>query len=275
MSEANVAAKAALDEIKSGEKTTASDAGHDIPVSDGTDNLSDIELEAMEHGWSPEGVEGKRNLSAEEFMDRKPLYDDIRNLKKRTQKLQEGLEASLKMQEGIRKREREKVIAELTAKKREALEEQEYDAVMEIDKELLAAQTEEDETPAITNADFEEWVEENKWYHQNTEMQEYADMIGAGYYSKHPKAPMREVYEFVSKETAKRFPDEIKGKSGNRRRQSAVEGAGQGRVGSTGGGRPTKYSVNDLPEADREIMKTILRAHPKMTQQDYLESYFG
>lgn len=272
MSEANDAAKAALGEIRKGE---GADPGTAIPVSDGTDNYTDIELEAAEHGWSSQGVEGKRNLSAEEFMDRQPLYDDIRNLKKQTRKLQDGLEASLKMQEGIRKREREKTIAELNAKKRNALEEQEFDQVMEIDKELLAAHTQEDDPIVTTNADFDIWVESNEWYHSNTEMREYADMMGAGYYAKNPKAPMREVYEFVGKEAARRFPDEIGGSNSNKRRQSAVEGAGQGRVGSTGGGRPTRYSVNDLPEQDREIMKRILAVSPKMTQKDYLESYFG
>lgn len=35
-----------------------------------TPEYSEIELEAIEHGWNPEGVEGKRNLSAEEFLDR-------------------------------------------------------------------------------------------------------------------------------------------------------------------------------------------------------------
>ena len=273
MSTANDAAKAALAEIKAGEGSV--DPGTVIPESDGTDNLSDVELEAVDHGWTPEGVEGKRNLTAEEFMDRKPLYDDIRNLKKQTRKLQDGLEASLKMQQGIREREREKVIQELNAKKREALEENEYDQVMEIDKELLAVHTQEEEPIVNTNADFDVWVDENEWYHQNTEMREYADMIGAGYFAKHPKAPMKEVYEFVGKEAAKRFPDELGGGNSNRRRQSAVEGAGQGRVGSSGGGRPTKYSVNDLPEQDREIMNTILRAHPKMSKQDYLKQYFG
>ena len=77
---------------------------------------TEAELEAIEHGWNPDGAEGKRNLSAEEFMDRQPLYDDIRSLKKQTRKLQDGIEAMKQMQDGIRHRERQQVIAELNIK---------------------------------------------------------------------------------------------------------------------------------------------------------------
>lgn len=54
---------------------------------------SDIEVKAIEMGWNPEGVEGKRNLSAEEFVDRKELYDSIHSLKKQNKRLEEGYEA--------------------------------------------------------------------------------------------------------------------------------------------------------------------------------------
>ena len=53
MSEANDAAKAALNEIKAGEQPGASDEGKYIRVSDGTDNDPDIETQAAEMGWSP------------------------------------------------------------------------------------------------------------------------------------------------------------------------------------------------------------------------------
>lgn len=273
MSEANDAAKAALNEIKAGEQPGASDEGKYIPVSDGTDNYTDIETQAAEMGWSPEGVEGKRNLSAEEFVDRQVLYDDIRSLKKSNKKLQEGLEASLKSVEGVRKREREKTIAELNAQKREALEENDFDSVMKIDEDLATVRAEPVEPQ--NNSAFDGWVEDNPWYHSNTEMRQFADMMGAGYHEQHKEASLSQVYEHVELETRKRFPDHFDNGNANRRRQSAVEGAGQGRQGSEGGGKPTRYTERDLPEQDRVIMDTILRAHPKMTKQDYLKQYFG
>jgi len=39
--------------------------------------FSEVEQDAMSKGWSPDGVEGKPNLSAEEFVARQPLYDKL------------------------------------------------------------------------------------------------------------------------------------------------------------------------------------------------------
>ncbi len=189
-------------------------------------------------------------------------------------KVIDALSEVIKSVEGVRKREREKTIAELNTQKREALEEQDYDSVMKIDADLEVIRAEPVESPQNNNA-FDGWVDDNPWYHSNTEMRQFADMMGAGYHEQNKEANLGQVYEYVEAETRKRFPDHFDKGNANRRRQSAVEGASQGRQGSDGGGRPTRYSVNDLPEQDRAIMDTILRAHPKMTKQDYLKSYFG
>lgn len=270
MSVENDAAKAALNEIKGAEHSKEvvinPDTGTTIPG-----DASDIEAQAAERGWTPEGVEGKRNLTAEEFLDRQVLYDDIRNLKKSNKKLTDGIEAMRKMQDGIRAREREKTIKELNAQKREALEEQNYDEVMKIDESLREVHSEPIEPQ--TNIVFDNWVEENQWYHSNTEMRRYADTLGAGYYAENPKIPMEKVYEYVAKEAKLRFPEEFG--NANRNRQSAVEGAGQGRTGSAGGGKPTRYKVSDLPPQDRQIMDSILRVTKGMTEADYLKQYFG
>ena len=108
------------------------------------------EQEAMEHGWKPEGAEGKRNLSAEEFLDRQPLYDEMRSLKKQTRKLQEGMKAMEGMHDGIRARERADTIAELTAAKITALENDEYDQVVAIDDRDIPARAAQDaEAPEV------------------------------------------------------------------------------------------------------------------------------
>jgi hypothetical protein len=267
MSEVNDAAKAALDDIKASEGNASEDNS-----SGDTDNTSDIETQAADMGWTPEGVEGKRNLTAEEFVDRQGLYTDIKNLKKSNKKLQDGLDATLKMQDGIRERERAKVIKELHAEKKEALEEENYDKVIKIDEDLATARAEA--TTDVPNRAFDGWVEDNPWYRSNTEMQQFADMMGAGINQANDKLPMADVYAKVRAEVEKRFPEEFETGNAARRRQSAVEGAGQGRQGAGGGGKPTRYSVADLPAQDREIMKTVRRA-TGMSEQDYLKSYFG
>ena len=235
-------------------------------VVDGVEDYSDVEVQAMEHGWNPEGIDGKRNLTAEEFLDRQPLYDDIRSLKKQTRKLQDGIEAMKQMQEGIRTREREKTIRELQASKKLALENENYDAVIEIDDHIAQARVQEN-TPK-SNLAFEQWVDKNDWYHQDQDMKEYADMIGAGYFQQNPNRNVTDVYEYVSKEVKARYPEKF-GNS-NRERHSPVEGARKGRSSTSS----AKHSARDLPEEDRRIMETIVRSGA-MTKEDYLKEYFS
>jgi hypothetical protein len=226
---------------------------------------SEVEQKAIELGWNPEGVEGKPFLSAEEFVGRQPLYDDIRSLKKQQRKLQEGIEAMKEMQKGIRERERTKVLNELKAQKKLALENENYDAVIEIDDQIAEHKAAKDEPQQ--NEQFEAWVENNEWYHQDSEMKQYADMIGAGYFQTNPNKKPEEVFEYVTKEVKTRFAEKFG--NPNRSRPNPVEGASRGRP--KGG---AKHKVSDLPPDARSIMNTILRTGT-MTEAEYLKDYFG
>ena len=226
---------------------------------------SETEQEAIEHGWNPDGVEGKANLSAEEFMARQPLYDDLRAQNKRIKRLQEGMEAMKKFNAGIAERERAKVIDELKAAKKVALENENYDAVIEIDDKIVEEQTRS--TEPQTNTAFESWVDENPWYHDNPEMKQYADMIGTGYHQTNKDAAITDVYSYVAEEVKKRFPDKFG--NPNRGKPSPVEGASKGRQSTS-----KKYSAKDLPEADRQIMRTIVRAGG-ITEEEYLKQYYS
>lgn len=226
---------------------------------------TEVEQKAIEMGWNPEGVEGKENLSAEEFVGRAPLYDETRSLKKQLRKLQDGMEAMKQMQSGIRERERAKTIQELNAQKKAALADENYDAVIEIDDAIAAERAEKDEPQS--NEVFESWVENNEWYHQDSDMKQYADTIGAGYFQRNPKKDPKEVFEYVTQEVKERFP----GKFGNpnRNKPNPVEGASRGRPKGS-----AKHTASDLPEEDRAIMRTILRTGT-MKEAEYLKDYFG
>jgi len=225
--------------------------------------LSDIEQEAVNLGWVADGVEGKRNLSAEEFVDRQRLYEDIRGLKKQNRKLQDGLTAMKDFQATIRSNERERVIAELNTAKKTALEQEDYNAVVAIDDKIAKQRV--PEVPQSNEA-FESWIDDNDWYHQNDEMKQYADMIGTGYFQQNPRKDMNDVYKYVTEEVKKRFPDSFENRE--RSKPNSVEGAGKGRAKTS-----KRHSAKDLPEDARQIMKTIVRTGT-MTEAEYLASYF-
>lgn len=227
---------------------------------------TEAEIEAMEHGWNPEGVEGKRTLTAEEFLDRQPLYDEQKRLKKEIRELKKGMSAVLEMQEQVRERDRAALIAELNAQKINALENDDYDRVIAIDDQIAEERATAKANPP-NNAAFESWVEDNEWYHQDTEMKKYADTIGAGYYQNNPDTPMEDIYEFVAKEVKARFPEKFG--NVNRSKPTPVEGARRGRAGAK-----SKHTARDLSEDERRVMRTILRASDKLTEAEYLKQYF-
>jgi len=232
---------------------------------EGGTEYTEVEIKAIEMGWNPDGVEGKENLTAEEFVGRAPLYDETRSLKKQLRKMQDGMEAMKQMQDGIRERERIKTINELNAQKKAALADENYDAVIEIDDAIAAERADKDTTQS--NEVFESWVEDNDWYHQDSEMKQYADTIGAGYFQQNPKKQPKEVFEYVTKEVKARFAEKFG--NPNRSKPNPVEGASRGRP--KGG---AKHKASDLPSEDRAIMRTILRTGT-MTEAEYLKDYFG
>ncbi len=236
-------------------------------VEEVADEYTEIEQEALEQGWNPEGAEGKLNLSAEEVMGRKPLYDEIHNLKRKTKRLDEAFTAMQSHQSHIRKQERDKVMVELNTQKAEAVNIGDGDAVVKIDNELAAHREEEiaDNKPEA-NIAFKDWIETNNWYNDSPEMKDYADMIGNGYSNTHPDISMEDVYAHVAKETKIRFPDKFE--NPKRSKSNPVEGAAKGRAGKSG-----KHSVKDLPDTAREIMNTLVRSKA-LTQEQYLAEYF-
>lgn len=233
---------------------------------------SEVELEAIEHGWNPEGVEGKRNLSAEEFMDRQKFYDDIRALKRENKATREQLDALKKYQGMIREKERERVINELKAKKKLALESEDYDSVIEIDEQMgkLHNEKEEEDTPSQTfNQEFEDWVDRNSWYKNDPDLKEEADTLGNAYFQrKGGNVSPSEVFKYVEQRIKKMYPDKFEKKTAGKKAPS-VEGGKR----SSAGKNKSKYSEADLPAEHRQIMNTLVKSGT-VTKEEYLKDYF-
>jgi len=232
---------------------------------------SEIEQSAIEKGWNPEGVEGKKNLSAEEFLDRQSLYDDLHSLKRQNKRLQSDIENIAKYQKDIREDERRKVIEELKFQKKEALDVGDHDKVIEIDEQLADARetAKREDAEAQTNEDFDVWVVENAWYNDDSDLRDEADVYGEAYWRRNPTKSRSEVYDAVSKHIKRAYGEKFE--NPKRAKPSAVEPASgtprKPRVKS-------KYNASDLPADQRSIMKTILRT-TDMTEEQYLKEYFA
>lgn len=250
--------------------------GNDIEVdNEDAPELTKVELDAQSKGWNPEGVEGKKNLSAEEFLDRQSLYDDLHSLKRHNKRLQTDLDNVITYQDRVRADEREKVVAELKTQKKDALDEGDHDRVIEIDEKLADAR-EDAKTPTKPakeelNEDFEEWIGDNTWYKDDSELKDDADIYGEVYWKKNPTKTRNEVYDAVSKYIKRTHSDKFT--NTKRDQQSDVEPSG-GPTKRKSKSKDKTYSAKDLSPQERSIMKTILRTS-KMNEQQYLKEYFS
>lgn len=264
------------------EEAVIEEGSVDTPLESNNNEVqyTEIELEAMEQGWNPEGVEGKRTLTAEEFLDRKPIYDRLHKQDKTIKDLRKGLEAMQQHEKMVRGRMHQDHLAELKAAKKEAFERFDYDAVEKIDEDIHQAKVEYDKTaapavPVVSAADIqatlEVWVEKNTWYTEDKVMKRFAEGEGQDFRKENPDASFDEVLDHIAKVVKKEFPEKFQNMS--RTKPSSVEGSATGgrRVPAT----PKQKSVKDLPEEAVSVMKTLVRAGAFKTEQDYVNDYFN
>lgn len=244
---------------------------------------SEVEIEAMNHGWKPQGEfedSDKDFLSAKEFMGRQKLYDRIKRLERETRRANESVEAFKRSHSQIRKRAIEDTIEKLKAQKMTALENEEHSKVIDIDDQILRQREELNEVDREVGpnaqaehfqAVFSDWVSSNGWYNSDAEAREYADMIGPGIASRVGQNP--EVFlEEVGRQVKQRFPEKF---GVAQRRTNAVDGGTTtGRSTARAGKNKPKHSLADLPEEDREIARTLIK-NGAVTEQQYLKDYYG
>lgn len=244
-------------------------------VSTPSSEYSETELAAIERGWNPEGVEGKRNLSAEEFLDRQKLYDDMRQLKRANKNLQKAFDALQGHHARVREVERKKLLEDLKVKKKIAYEADDVDAILEIDDQIADIKTEEKvnkNKEPVSNAVFETWAEENSWYMDDAELKVAADALGNGYMAAHPNADLEDALEHVTNKIKKLYPDKFEKKSATSSKQPPASVTPASRSGTKP--KSAKYSEADMPEEDRKIMNTVLRSTKSITKEQYLKEYF-
>ncbi len=255
-------------------KAVAGDVEEIVEESAGDEpEYSEIEQDAIGKGWRPDGVEGKRNLSAEEFLDRQKLYDEIKHLKKNTKDMQKSFDALAKHHKRVAEAEREKIVAELKLQKRLALEADDYDKVMELDDKLVEANKEPEVVIQETNTAneaFIEWSAENRWYTTDRDLRDWADIIGKRYFEENPGVDLNSVYEHVSTEIKNKFPEKFGGKE--RKPSASAVDSGTRRTGKTTGATK-KFSARDLPEEAFSIMKTLVRSGA-ISEEQYLKEFF-
>ena len=251
-----------------------------------TDGNELIEQQAREQGWVPfEEWKGdpKDWRPPEVFIERGEYFRTMKNQKKKIDNLEDQLQELVNMQSKIREDERKNTISELKKQKKDAMEDQDFDAVAEIDEKLDQAKEEElsekyrkdttqnnsDQQNNQLSSDQQEilddWMSKNIWYDNDENKREYADTIGLGYRSRNPNASLQEVLDYVGKEVAARF-----GTSTPQQNRSSSPVADSQTTTAPKSSKNKKKSYNDLSDQQKNIAKRFVDAGAIQSVDEYI-----
>src|SRR3990167_1877833 len=184
--------------------------------------FSKTEQTAIDQGWVPkEDFQGEEHkwVDAGEFLRRGELFGKIdaqnRELKETRKTLAALQEHYLRVQETEYKR----AIADLKKQKKEALIENDVEAVLDVDEKLdnlrdeqlkqaaASARAHQQEQVLQPHPEFVAWTQKNGWYENNKPMRAFADALGSELQSG-GKSPS-EVLRIVAEEVRKEFPSKF------------------------------------------------------------------
>lgn len=233
---------------------------------DNQPQYTETEQRAMEQGWVPKDQwtgEGKWR-DAESFLDRGELFGKIdaqnREIKSTRQALQALQQHYAKMSEVEYKR----ALDTLKKEKKEALLENDADAVLEADEKIAALREVKQQAPAVQqepeqlHPEFVNWVNRNPWYSSNAAMAGAADRIGNMLRAQGmaPSEILREVEKEIKKEFAHKFTNP------NREKAPSVEGGGT----QSGGTRNDRIQLSEVEE---QVMKKLVGSGV-LTKEQYI-----
>lgn len=231
--------------------------------------LSAVEQEAMESGWVPkdqyQGDEHKW-VDAGEFLRRGELFKKIENQSREIKDVRRALVEMKKLHASVREIEYQRALDTLKAQKKEALENNDADAVIAADERIdlikeqqRQLQVETVETPQTgeEHPEFVNWKSKNQWYVNSGPMKAFADALGAEL--ARDGIPPSEVLRRVESEVKKEFPHKFR--NPNQARPNAVEGAGRSAGGDKG---------FQLTSDERKVMQTFVRTGV-MTEAEYIK----
>lgn len=229
--------------------------------------LNDVEQQAVEHGWKPKDQfdesSGKKWRSAEEFMDRKSLFDKIEEQHKRIRTMEQGLRSFAEYNSTIEKKAYERALSELKHARKEALREEDLLRAEDIQDQIDALKESPPQLPKIPTPSelpepIRQWREKNSWYEKDKVMTNFADGLGNRLHAQ--GMPPSDILVQVEREVREQFPEKFRNpnksnapqmETGNKKPNSAVDA----------------FRLTD--EEDR-VITNMIRAGAPIKREDYI-----
>lgn len=181
---------------------------------EGSEVLSEAEQQARAAGWRPkEEYQGdpEKWVDAGEFVRRGQLFEKINHQHREIRELRKAVEGLVDHNRKIEETTKTRLIAELKAAKKMALDEGDTAAAVEIDERIYDAKIELKEAKAQSTAQaaqdidpaYWDFTQSNPWYTKDRAMTAFADQLGMELAQQ--GVPLAKVYDTVAKEVRKEF----------------------------------------------------------------------
>jgi hypothetical protein len=234
--------------------------------------VTEVETQALEHGWQAEEDfkadpknAGKKWRPAEEFMDRKSLFDKIEDQHKQIRDLKKGLDSLAQHNKTIEQATYARAIKELQAERKKALEDGEIAKAEEIRDRIDEVKGQQQEakvqpTGETEHPEFTQFKQVNPWYNKDVKMTAWADGMGAllARQGKSPSDVLRELNKLAREE----FPEKFQNRNPNKDDAPDV---------GKGGGKRTTPDTFKLTDMEQQVMKSLIRSGAKITEAEYKE----
>ncbi len=249
--------------------------------------LTSTEQAASLQGWVPLSEwkgDPKEHRSAREFIDRGELLGKIKSQSQEIQavtKIVQHLSEHNKMvyQAGI-----EAGIKQLKEQRKEAIREQDADALAEIEDKLddrrqELAQVKAAPVPQVpkqvgASPEFQAFLSRNQWYLGQASKRHWAHGVAIEFAKDNQNLTEAQVYAYVEQEARKEFPDLFKSK-----REAPPSPDGESRR-NAGGGKDKGNSkafedlIATMPEDQARVAKDMVK-RGFVTKEKYVEDYLS
>lgn len=222
--------------------------------------------------WVKDGREEGDWRPAKEFVERGEIFKSLHQVKRELKTTLARHDALQRHHQYVFEKAYGKAINDLRAERRAAMKEEDLSKVADVEEKMEELQQEhtrekqalatQQQAAAVTNnvaPEFQEWVDRNTWYAQDTEMREFAEAVGMIYIQKNPQAVPTDVLKHVENKVRKQYSEKFgQGRKAAPNAVAGVDRTSQRKVGSE----------LILDEMETQIMKTLV-ANGDMTEEQY------
>ncbi|MDH5426189.1 MAG: hypothetical protein OEY29_14465 [Gammaproteobacteria bacterium] len=237
-----------------------------------TPEFASVEEQAAAMGWREDGKNKfGQTVSAEQFIQEKPLYDTIGKLKSTLSRLDTQV---LELQSDNKKivtaslKEKENLLAQLAEAKEKALNDFEPDEVRKIDKQMETVREDIASTPKVNISPYyKAFLEENSWDEDPDDPRTMAALTIAGRFNQaNPNASDKDLYDHVHKTIREKFPEKFEEKKPQQKVTAANKRS------TTSSVKNKKITLADLDPEEARIVRNMMEMTGK-TEEEYMKNY--